>query len=139
MHSAAPPIRINRNDIRAASALLVLGALLAFLTFLDAYGPRLMKRLACVAALGLLCLPLGGCLGLTPAGRAIVGKLPNYEIRQAPKISCSDFLARIDPDQTLTNAQQRAAVKVCEEMTAGVTVDPAALQDAMRQSVPSPF
>lgn len=139
MHSAAPPLRLYRGDRVAGVLALLLIALIAALTFLDVYGTKLMKRLARVAAVALLCLPLAACLGYTPVGKAIVGKLPNYEIRAKPAVSCSDFLERIDPEQRLSNAQQRAALKVCEQMTAGVVVNPAELQEAMRQSVPGPF
>lgn len=94
-----------------------------------------MNRILAFAAA--LSLPLGGCV--TPVGRTIVAKLPDYEIRHAPTITCSDFLVRIDPEAKLTNAQQRAAVKVCEEMTKGAIIKPAEIQEAMRQTIPTPF
>jgi hypothetical protein len=136
---SSAPLRIYRGDRTAALGVLALLGLLASLTFLDVYGPPIMKRIARLAALALLAVPLTGCLGLTPVGRTIVGKLPNYEIRQAPAIPCSEMLVRVDPEARLTNAQQRAVVKVCEDMTRGVIVDPGELQDAMRQTVPGPF
>lgn len=93
----------------------------------------LMCAAACVAALG-----LAGC-GYTQLTRGAAQLLPDYEIRQVPAVSCSDFLVRIDPDQAFSNAQQRAALKVCEEMTSGAVVRPSDVQDAMRSSLPLPF
>lgn len=122
---------------RSAALAFVLIGLLAALTLWDIYGAPPMKRFLRVAVLALACLPASACI--TPAGRGIVAKLPDYEIRHAPAIPCSDFLARIDPEQQLSNSQQRAAVKVCEEMTKGVTVNPREVLESMRQSVPGPF
>lgn len=94
-----------------------------------------MRQFLTVAAVAALAMPAAGC-GYTALSRGAVNLLPDYEIRHVPAVTCSDFLQRIDPDQAFSNAQQRAALKVCEEMTKGAVIRPSEVQDAMRQTVP---
>lgn len=99
----------------------------------------LMKHRLMAAAVVACAFLLSGC-GLTQLSRGAADLLPDYEIRQVPKVTCSQFLQRIDPDQALTNAQQRSALGVCEEMTKGAVVRPSEVQDAIRNSIPGvPF
>lgn len=93
-----------------------------------------MRKFALIATT-LASVALSGCLGLSPATRGVAGLLPDYEIRQVPAVTCSEFLARIDPENTMSTASQRSALKVCEEMTAGAVVRPTEVQDVMRRSL----
>lgn len=135
MHNAAP-FRLVRDDGRyglvVAFALAVLG--IAFL--FDRWRRSDMSRIITALALAGAATLLVGCNG---AGRVIVGKLPDYEIRHKPAIPCSEMLRRVDPEQRLANAQQRAVLEVCEQMTKGLVVTPAELLNSMRLTVPSPF
>lgn len=136
MHSAAPPFRLFRDDGRYGLVIAAVLAVLGLAFLFDRWRRSDMSRITTAFALAGIGLLLAGC---TATGRAIVAKLPDYEIRHAPAIPCSEMLVRVDPEQRLTNSQQRAVLKVCEEMTAGVVVSPAELQNAMRLTVPSPF
>jgi len=61
VHSAAPPLRLYRGDGRAALGLMALCALLAGLTFIDVYGVPFMKRIARLAILAAISIPLLAC------------------------------------------------------------------------------
>ena len=139
MHSAAPALRLYRGDGRAALAVLALLALIGAAHLFDRWRRSDMARIWSAITIAAACTAALALSACTATGRAIVSKLPDYEIRHAPAIPCSEMLVRVDPEAKLTNAQQRAVLKVCEEMTQGVVVSPAELQNAMRLTVPSPF